>query len=120
MRDRHDRPSVRCCMGGSLAIVGLISVLATACPFCGVVGRSLAERRDAAAVTAVGEAAGPAVRGADGLGITVCYWDSEEAIAGWRAHVEHAEARAQGKARWYAHYELRVAKVERAYGGPHA
>ncbi len=67
MRDRHDRPSVRCCMGGSLAIVGLISVLATACPFCGVVGRSLAERRDAAAVTAVGEAAGPAVRGADGL-----------------------------------------------------
>jgi heme-degrading monooxygenase HmoA len=60
------------------------------------------------------------VRGADGLGITVCYWDSEEAIAGWRAHVEHAEARAQGKARWYAHYELRVAKVERAYGGPHA
>jgi heme-degrading monooxygenase HmoA len=57
-------------------------------------------------------------RGADGLGITVCYWDSEEAIAGWRAHVEHAEAREQGNARWYQHYELRVAKVERAYGGP--
>ena len=58
-------------------------------------------------------------RGADGLGITVCYWDSEDAVAGWRAHVEHAEAREQGKARWYQHYELRVAKVERAYGGPH-
>lgn len=57
-------------------------------------------------------------RGADGLGITVCYWDSEEAIAGWRANLEHAEARAQGNARWYQHYELRVGRVERAYGGP--
>lgn len=34
---------------------------AAACPFCGVVGRSLADRRDAAEVTAVGAAAGPAV-----------------------------------------------------------
>jgi hypothetical protein len=23
-----------------------------------------------------------------------------------------------GKERWYSHYELRVAKVERAYSGP--
>ncbi len=57
-------------------------------------------------------------RGADGLGITVCYWDSEAAIAGWRANLEHAEAREMGNARWYERYELRVAKVERAYGGP--
>jgi heme-degrading monooxygenase HmoA len=57
-------------------------------------------------------------RGADGLGITVCYWDSEEAIAAWRADLEHAEAREQGNARWYQRYELRVARVERAYGGP--
>ena len=35
---------------------------AAACPFCGVVGRSLAERRDTAATTAVGEAVGPATR----------------------------------------------------------
>jgi hypothetical protein len=39
---------------------------AAACPFCGVVGRSLAERRDTAATTAVGEAVGPAVRDAAG------------------------------------------------------
>ena len=38
-----------------------------ACPFCGVVGRSLAERRDQATVTAVGEAEGGAAQDAAGL-----------------------------------------------------
>ena len=60
------------------------------------------------------------VRGTDGLGITVSYWDSEAAIAAWRAHAEHTLARERGRRGWYAHYELRVAKVERAYGGPPA
>jgi heme-degrading monooxygenase HmoA len=57
-------------------------------------------------------------RGADGLGITVCYGDGVEAIAGWRANPEHAEAREMGNARWCERYELRVAQVQRAYGGP--
>lgn len=56
-------------------------------------------------------------RGADGFGITVSYWESLEAIAAWKAHAEHLAAQARGRARWYAHYELRVARVERAYGG---
>jgi hypothetical protein len=38
-----------------------------ACPFCDVVGRSLAQRRDEAAAVAVAEVAGPAAAGADGL-----------------------------------------------------
>jgi len=54
-------------------------------------------------------------RGADGFGITVAYFDSEENIARWRQHAEHAAARARGKREWYAHVELRIAKVERAY-----
>ena len=29
---------------------------------------------------------------------------------------EHAATRAEGRRRWYAHFELRVARVERAYG----
>ena len=58
------------------------------------------------------------VRGDDGLGITVSYWDSEAAIAAWRRHVEHSLARERGRNEWYEHYELRVARVERAYGGP--
>lgn len=40
---------------------------ATACPFCGPVGRSLAERRDAADAVFIGSAAGAAARGPDGL-----------------------------------------------------
>lgn len=40
---------------------------ASACPFCGVVGRSLAERRDAADAVAVAAADGPARRDPDGL-----------------------------------------------------
>src|SRR3546814_7041648 len=57
------------------------------------------------------------MRGADGFGITVSYWESEEAIRAWRRHAEHAATRERGRARWYGHFELRVAKVERAHGG---
>jgi heme-degrading monooxygenase HmoA len=55
-------------------------------------------------------------RGADGLGITVSYWRSLEDIAAWRRHGEHSDARQDGRAQWYSHYELRIARVERAYG----
>lgn len=55
-------------------------------------------------------------RGADGLGITVSYWRTLEDIAAWRRHLEHTAARNDGRAQWYRHYELRIAKVERAYG----
>ena len=55
-------------------------------------------------------------RGVDGFGITVSYWESEEAIAAWRRQVDHAAVRAHGREHWYERYELRVAKVERAYG----
>jgi heme-degrading monooxygenase HmoA len=51
----------------------------------------------------------------DGVGITVSYWESEEAILAWKAHAEHAAVRDTGRARWYEAYELRVARVERAY-----
>jgi heme-degrading monooxygenase HmoA len=56
------------------------------------------------------------VRGADGFGITVSYWSNTEAIARWKEHVDHLAAQEMGKATWYAHYQIRVAKVERAYG----
>jgi heme-degrading monooxygenase HmoA len=58
------------------------------------------------------------VRDASGLGITVSYWESEAHILAWRRHAEHSLARERGRTEWYEHYELRVAKVERAYGGP--
>ena len=58
------------------------------------------------------------VRNAGGLGITLSYWVSLEAIAAWRAHAEHRVAQAAGRRKWYSHFELRVAKVERASSGP--
>jgi heme-degrading monooxygenase HmoA len=54
-------------------------------------------------------------RGDDGLGITVSYWNSLEAIQAWREHAEHALAQQQGRDKWYRHYALRVARVERAW-----
>lgn len=57
-------------------------------------------------------------RDAGGFAITVSYWRDEAAIAGWKAKAEHLAAQRMGIGRWYAHYELRVAKVERAYSGP--
>ena len=55
-------------------------------------------------------------RGADGLGITVSYWESEEAIAHWRANAEHRIAQGHGRGKWYAEFVTRVAKVERSRG----
>ncbi|MBM3673921.1 MAG: antibiotic biosynthesis monooxygenase [Actinobacteria bacterium] len=52
----------------------------------------------------------------DGLGITVCYWRDEAAIAAWKEHVEHAAAQQRGIGEWYEHYAVRVARVEREYG----
>ena len=53
-------------------------------------------------------------RGDDGLGITVSYWESEEAIANWRKNAEHRIAQSHGREKWYAEFATRVAKVERA------
>ncbi|MBC8026658.1 MAG: antibiotic biosynthesis monooxygenase [Steroidobacteraceae bacterium] len=57
-------------------------------------------------------------RGADGLGITVSYWASEAHIAAWKANAEHRVAQVGGNKKWYEHFEVRIAKVERAYPGP--
>jgi heme-degrading monooxygenase HmoA len=57
-------------------------------------------------------------RGADGFGLTVSYWASPEAIAAWKADAEHQVARETGRTRWYSHYTLRVARVERSYAMP--
>lgn len=57
-------------------------------------------------------------RGPDGLGITVSYWTDEAALAAWKQQAQHLLAQELGKSRWYDHYTLRVARVERAYSGP--
>ena len=53
-------------------------------------------------------------RGADGFGITVSYWASEESIHAWQRHAEHLDAQRAGRERWYEAFELRVCRVQRA------
>ncbi|MGD8192229.1 antibiotic biosynthesis monooxygenase family protein [Brevibacillus ginsengisoli] len=53
------------------------------------------------------------VRDDSGFGITVSYWESEEAIRNWKANTEHRIAQAKGKSEWYEQFMTRVAKVER-------
>ena len=57
------------------------------------------------------------VRGADGFGITVCIWESLEALQAWKKDSEHQEAQRRGKAEWYEYYKVRVAKIEYEYDG---
>jgi len=54
-------------------------------------------------------------RSADGFGITVSYWRDEASIAYWKRNAEHKLAQQYGHERWYEHFELRVARVERTY-----
>jgi heme-degrading monooxygenase HmoA len=57
-------------------------------------------------------------RSADGLGLTVAYFADEASIRAWKENARHRTAQRLGKERWYSHYKLRVAKVERDYDGP--
>jgi heme-degrading monooxygenase HmoA len=54
-------------------------------------------------------------RDEQGFGITVSYFDTLEHIAAWKANAEHLQAQAMGHRVWYQHFELRIARVERAY-----
>lgn len=50
------------------------------------------------------------------IGISVSYWKDLDAIKNWKSNLEHREAQKKGREKWYSHYKLRIAKVERAYG----
>lgn len=51
----------------------------------------------------------------DGVGITVSYWQSLDAIKLWKQHVEHLNAQQLGRDKWYNAFTTRIAKVEREY-----
>ena len=78
----------------------------------------MAARMEALAVTQPGYLGIESVRDTQGFGITVSYWSSEDAILSWKSDVEHVAAQELGRSVWYADYRLKVARVERAYGGP--
>lgn len=49
------------------------------------------------------------------VGITVSYWQSEEAIKNWKANARHLFAQRQGRDKWYQNYMVRICRVERDY-----
>ena len=55
------------------------------------------------------------VRGDDGVGITVSFWESDAAARAWKNDATHAAIRDKGRARWYEWYDLIVAEVTRSY-----
>ena len=79
---------------------------------------AMAERMMELALAQPGCLGAESTRDAEGLGITVAYFRDEASIAAWREHAEHLTAQRLGRQRWYSHYELRIARVERAYSGP--
>jgi heme-degrading monooxygenase HmoA len=70
------------------------------------------------ALTQPGCLGAESARGENGIGITVAYFTDETSIVNWKANARHLVAQKLGRERWYSHYELRVAKVERDYSGP--
>src|SRR5690242_11538598 len=78
----------------------------------------MAERMNELAAQQPGFLGIESARTPEGLGITVSYWASEEAIRAWKAHADHRIAQETGQKVWYANYHLRVARVERDYGKP--
>jgi heme-degrading monooxygenase HmoA len=74
-----------------------------------------ADAMDALAAAQPGYRGVDAVRGSDGVGITVSYWADEASAIAWRQHPEHAAIREAGRGCWYRWYELHVAAVGRSY-----
>jgi heme-degrading monooxygenase HmoA len=48
---------------------------------------------------------------AEGKYVSISYWRDEAAWKAWRADAEHGKAQAEGKARIFAEFRLRTAKV---------
>ena len=48
--------------------------------------------------------------------LSLSFWRDEAAVARWRNLDSHRRVQAQGRARIFADYRLRVAKVVRDYG----
>ena len=52
----------------------------------------------------------------EGLGITVSYWATLDAISAWKRNAEHQVAQELGRSQWYEAFQTRICRVERDYG----
>lgn len=54
-------------------------------------------------------------RNENGFGATISYWQTQKDIKQWKKQWEHQEAQQKGREKWYAHYKLRICRVEHDY-----
>jgi heme-degrading monooxygenase HmoA len=54
-------------------------------------------------------------RTADGKGITVVFYDSEESASAWGRNPEHRQVQSRGRDMWYTRYAIYYARVERGH-----
>jgi heme-degrading monooxygenase HmoA len=52
-------------------------------------------------------------RSEEGKFVSISYWRDEAAVRAWRAHPDHSMAQAEGRARIFSEFRLRVAEVVR-------
>lgn len=76
---------------------------------------STAREMDALAAAQPGYLGAESARGS--IGITVSYWASAADAQAWKQVADHLAAQRIGAERWYAHYLVRIATVERDYAG---
>lgn len=50
----------------------------------------------------------------DGERVTIVEFESEEAQRAWRMHPEHIEAQRQGRAKFYAEFDIKVCELKHA------
>jgi heme-degrading monooxygenase HmoA len=53
-----------------------------------------------------------------GQEIALSYWPDLASITAWKAQIEHMAAQDQARKRWYASYQVQVARIERDYAFP--
>jgi heme-degrading monooxygenase HmoA len=75
--------------------------------------REVADKMVSLAEKQAGFLGAESVREANGLGITVSYWDSLESIKAFKELAAHKEAQENGRDIWYSTFGLRVCKVEK-------
>ncbi len=51
----------------------------------------------------------------EGIGITVSYWQDEDAARAWKRVAAHIGAQRRGRERWYTDYKVRIATITRDY-----
>ena len=76
----------------------------------------MGDAMQALAATMPGYLGFESARNEDGFGFAVSYWETEEAIRNWKKQADHLAAQKRGREDWYSDYQVRIAKVERAYG----